>query len=40
MNRNNSVYSKIVIQISMKTLCCMLAYPTACVIFRALNIIW
>jgi hypothetical protein len=40
MNRNISVYSKIVIQISIKSLCFMLAYPTACVIFRAFNIIW
>jgi hypothetical protein len=40
MCRNYSEYSKFVIQISMKSLYCMLTYTTACVIFRALNIIW
>jgi hypothetical protein len=34
MDRNNSVHSKIVIQISMKSLCCMLTIHTTCVIFR------
>jgi hypothetical protein len=38
MCRNYSVYSKIVFQISMKSLYCMLTNPTACVILGALNI--
>jgi hypothetical protein len=39
-HENYSVHPKIVIQISVESLCCMLTIPTACVIFRIIDIIW
>jgi hypothetical protein len=37
--RNYSVHPKMLIQISEEFLCCMLTIPSACMIFRTLNII-
>jgi hypothetical protein len=38
MGRKYSVYPKIVNQVSMKSLYCMLSNPTACVVLGAINI--
>jgi hypothetical protein len=39
-HENYSVHPKIVIQISVESLCCMITIPMACVIFRIIDIIW
>jgi hypothetical protein len=39
-HENYSVHPKIVIQNYVESLCCVLTIPTACVIFRVIDIIW